>query len=649
MPVFQEPASGGWQNAVSDTAALTDGGGDVAIADDGDTIAADGPSAISVFTKQTNASWQNATPTAELTSTCAPLLGPVGISADGGNIVGTVEIDGPSDGTLPEAGAAYEFQEPTTGWHSETQTTTFNDPEGCATGRYVWGTSSVAVSGGTVVVGGGEDGNGPVAVFPPLPAASAPPTVPESAVQGQHLTETNGTWSNNPSGYDYQWEDCDTSGANCSPITGAQSQAYTPSDGDVGSTLVVQETAVNVSGSGETVTSAPTSAVEALSSTSAPQVSGRAVQGQTLTDTNASWNGPVSGYAYQWQRCHGADNCTDIDGANDKSYTLTNADAGYAIVVEEDAYNDGGYGIPASSNPSGVVIPLIPASTQTPMISGTVIEGNTLTASALNWSNAPSSWLSVEDCNSAGQGCQPIQGATARSYTLAATDVGYRIVLEETASNAGGTSSVATSAASGAVPESGPVGLEIDDGDYATNDPHVTIQPVWPAGTQSILISNDGGFRNSAQTVSPAATINWTLENTGVEPPAQDCLCAFSRRRPGSINFTDEIILDETAPTIESATVISPGAASRSAARAAGLTRYKLRLKAHDKLVGVCAVAANQKSSSHGEDVIPITSCKQRGILTLSRTLVLRLRSRPAYVRVLNSAGEWSRWIAARS
>jgi hypothetical protein len=284
------------------------------------------------------------------------------------------------------------------------------------------------------------------------------------------------------------------------------------------------------------------------------------------------------------------------------------------------------------------------------MITGAVVEGNTLTASVLNWSNTPSSvgyrW---EDCNSAGQSCQPISGATARSYTLAATDIGYRIILQETASNAGGTSAVATSAATGAVPESGPVGLEIDNGNYATDDPQVTIQPVWPAGTQSILISNDGGFRTSTETVAPAATVNWTLENTGVDRLPKTVYVRFLGVGQDDINFTDDIILDETAPTVESATLNGPGAASASAARAAGLKTYRLRLRAKDKLVGVCAVATSQRRSTSGEDVFPITSCKQRGILALSRTLVLRLKSRPAYVRVLNSAGDWSRWIAARS
>ena len=33
--------------------------------------------------------------------------------------------------------------------------------------------------------------------------------------QGQLLTESHGSWSNSPTGYSYQWQDCDSAGNNC--------------------------------------------------------------------------------------------------------------------------------------------------------------------------------------------------------------------------------------------------------------------------------------------------------------------------------------------------------------------------------------------------------------------------------------------------
>ena len=222
--------------------------------------------------------------------------------------------------------------------------------------------------------------------------------------------------------------------------------------------------------------------------------------------------------------------------------------------------------------------------------------------------------------------------------------MGKRIVVVESAANAGGTSAPARSAATGAVPESGPVGLEIDNGDYATNDPNVSVEPVWPAGAQSILISNNGGFRTDTQTFVPAESISWKLLRTGNDRLPKTVYVRFLGVGQDDINFTDDIILDETAPTIQSATLSGAGASQASAARASKLHTYRLHLKATDKVVGVCAVATNQSRSTRSQHLVTLTSCKARGILKLSRTLQLKLAARPSFVRVENSAGDWSSW-----
>src|SRR5205807_2159971 len=62
--------------------------------------------------------------------------------------------------------------------------------------------------------------------------------------------------------------------------------------------------------------------------------------------------------------------------------------------------------------------------------------------------NAPTSfsyqWL---QCDSLGNGCLPISGATSQIYAPVAGDVGHTIAVAETASNEGGTSDPAQSAA----------------------------------------------------------------------------------------------------------------------------------------------------------------------------------------------------------
>ena len=86
------------------------------------------------------------------------------------------------------------------------------------------------------------------AVLPPPPANTAPPTISGTAQQGQTLTEDNGSWTNEPTSFAYQWQQCDSSGASCVAISGATSQTYVPVAADVGHTLRVQETASNAGG-----------------------------------------------------------------------------------------------------------------------------------------------------------------------------------------------------------------------------------------------------------------------------------------------------------------------------------------------------------------------------------------------------------------
>jgi hypothetical protein len=111
----------------------------------------------------------------------------------------------------------------------------------------------------------GED-NTFTAAAPPPPSDISPPTISGSAVQGQALTETRGSWSNAPTSYGYQWEDCDSSGANCSAITGATGQTYVLTATDVGDTLRAQETASNAGGTGGAASSAATALAQAASS-----------------------------------------------------------------------------------------------------------------------------------------------------------------------------------------------------------------------------------------------------------------------------------------------------------------------------------------------------------------------------------------------
>jgi trimeric autotransporter adhesin len=62
--------------------------------------------------------------------------------------------------------------------------------------------------------------------------------------------------------------------------------------------------------------------------------------GDVLTGTPGTWN-PSTGltFTYQWSRCDVNGDCVDIDGAISKSYTVTDADVGQQLQLEETGTN----------------------------------------------------------------------------------------------------------------------------------------------------------------------------------------------------------------------------------------------------------------------------------------------------------------------
>src|SRR5207302_924781 len=140
------------------------------------------------------------------------------------------------------------------------------------------------------------------------------------------------------------------------------------------------------------------------------------------------------------------------------NYVLVAADVAHTIRVQETASNAAGPGSPATSAQTAVVLPPVPVNTSPPTITGTAPQSQTLTEVHGTWTNSPTSyayqWL---QCDSLGNSCLPISGATSQTYVLAAEDVEHTIRVQETASNAGGAGSPATSAPTAGVSSSLPV------------------------------------------------------------------------------------------------------------------------------------------------------------------------------------------------
>jgi len=190
------------------------------------------------------------------------------------------------------------------------------------------------------------------------PANIAPPTISGTAQQGQTLSEVHGSWTNNPTSYAYQWQQCDSSGNSCAAISGATSQTYVPVSGDVGHALRVQEIATNEAGSSNPATSGASATVlpSPPTNTAPPTITGTAQQGQTLTEHHGSWTNSPTSYAYQWLQCDALGNgCLPISGATGQTYLPAAPDVGHTIAVQETASNAGGSGGPATSSATAVV------------------------------------------------------------------------------------------------------------------------------------------------------------------------------------------------------------------------------------------------------------------------------------------------------
>lgn len=215
----------------------------------------------------------------------------------------------------------------------------------------------------------------------------------------------------------------------------------------------------------------------------APMISGVERDGQTLSVSDGEWKStmPLT-YAYQWERCNAAGGeCEDIDDGTSASYTLVNGDVGGLVRVVVTASNGAGSAW-VSSAASSRVAPVAPVNTSLPSISGSAVEGQTLTASTGEWSGAPapSYIFQWERCDSGGEACSDIKGATGASYQLGAVDVGDTLRVRVVATNAA-SSATDTSVATVLVESTGAVAPsntklpsisgDLEDGQTLSADP----------------------------------------------------------------------------------------------------------------------------------------------------------------------------------
>lgn len=258
------------------------------------------------------------------------------------------------------------------------------------------------------------------------------PTVAGTTEVGDTLTATIGSWSDSAT-LTYQWKRGGTA------IEGATGTTYVIQPADFGSTITISVTGSRRGFSSTTTTSSATGAVTAadLTSTAVPTITSPDTfrVGQRLTAVPGAWGPGTISFTYQWLR-----DGVDIAGATASTYVPTASDLGTALSVEVTGSRFGYVSETTTSLETTDIVIGTFSPAPTPVISGTVRVGKTLTATVGTWDTGATTLAYQWKRDGVN-----ISGATALTYTLTADDLDTDISFTATASASGYTSASRTS------------------------------------------------------------------------------------------------------------------------------------------------------------------------------------------------------------
>ncbi len=283
------------------------------------------------------------------------------------------------------------------------------------------------------------------------PTNTTAPSIEGTPEDGQTLSASPGVWSGaSPITYAYQWQGCNVHGDACHDILGATAATYTPSSGDLETTLRVIVTATNTGGSSQETSTAsaevqPGPPVER----EAPSIEGIPDVGQTLYGTMGEWGGTEPEFSYQWERCNSSgSSCVDIVGAIEPEYQPDAEDVGKTLRLVVGASNELASVSATSASTSVIGAEFTLTNSSVPVITGTPQQGHALSAEPGSWSGDGSIGYAYQwqHCDEYGANCEDIEGATASTYTLGEEAVGAALRVVVTATDINGSLSQASPA-----------------------------------------------------------------------------------------------------------------------------------------------------------------------------------------------------------
>ena len=313
---------------------------------------------------------------------------------------------------------------------------------------------------------------------------------PYTTLNWGSLSVSRGTWANSPSAYAYQWFSCDSSvsgvvsavPSGCTPIPGETSSKFSVTDQSLlGKYITVEVTTTNSFGSTSIWIRSSPEVVQPPTPAQTPSLSGAAQVGSTLSINPIQWSGfpaPSPYLSFSWYRCTSPidvepnmaipSRCSAISGANQSTYFVQSSDVGLYItaVASREFYVQGisngvGYFTPNSSAVIPAITPIggVPSSITPPSITGVTnqnpaiaLVSQDLNVARGSWGGSPPpllsyQWYSCSDPQAVSSilipsGCSAISGATGSSYIPSAGDLGKSIIVAETATRTGGSSTV---------------------------------------------------------------------------------------------------------------------------------------------------------------------------------------------------------------
>lgn len=197
-------------------------------------------------------------------------------------------------------------------------------------------------------------------------------------------------------------------------------------------------------------------------------------------------------------------------------------------------------------------------------------------------------------------------------------------------------------------------GVSVDHGALFTNSPDVTLNLVYPGSTTGVVMSNDGGFL-TAMALDPSPQMRWRLASAGPERLPKTVYVQFLSGPFATDRFSDDIILDETRPSIVSATVRPaapsqpPTSSAASPARTSAGSRLlaktlvqargsrMLRVRARDNASGVTGIQVS----------VGVRASRAR-FRPFGRAPVTVRTAGKIWVRVRDGAGNVSKWKSVR-